>query len=115
MQPFKQQYLFLSAQSYRMTDENTGEIREGISLSYVPDNNLSPYEDPEPASRGQVARGKKVAKLSLPIGKLEKLNAFPGLYDVTLEFSVVANKQQVRPKDIDFVSAVELVQSEKTK
>ena len=115
MQPFKQQYLFLSAQSYRMTDETTGEIREGISLSYIPDNDLSPSEDTEALSRGQLSRGKKVAKLSLPIDKLPKLNAFPALYDVTLEFSVVANKQQVRPKDIDFVSTVTLAPADKPK
>ena len=36
--------------------------------------------------------------------------AFPGLYDVTLEMVTVQQKQQVRPKDLDFVGTVKLVQ-----
>ena len=111
MQSFQQKYLILSAQTYRMQDESTGELREGISLGYIPDDNLEPYEDAEALKRGQVSRGKKVAKMALPIELQPKLKEFPGIYNVTLEFSIVGQKQQVRPKDIDFVSSVKLIQN----
>ena len=35
MKPIKQHYLILSAQSYRIVDENTGAVNEGISLWYI--------------------------------------------------------------------------------
>lgn len=108
MKAFKQQYLFLSAQEYRMTNDETGEVNEGISLWYVPDDTLDAEEDEEAKERGQVARGKKVAKMALPMKALDKLKIFPAIYDATLEFVTVSQKQQVRLKDIDFVSAVKL-------
>ena len=109
MKPFKQQYLILSAQSYRMVDENTGAVNEGISLWYLPDDNLDPVEDPEATARGDIVRGIKVAKMSLPLKLAPKMSSFPGIYDVTLEMVTVAQKQQVRPKDIDFVATVKVV------
>ena len=109
MKAFKQTYLVLSAQSYRIVDEKTGEVNEGISMWYIPDDNLDPEVDEVAAGRGQMARGKKVAKMALPINTVDKLKDFPALYEVTLEMVTVANKQQVRPRDIDYVSTVKLV------
>ena len=106
MQPFKQTYLILSAQSYRMVDEENGSVNEGISLWYLPTDNLTPTEDEQAASRGDIVRGIKVAKMSLPPDKASKMNVFPALYDVTLEMVTVAQKLQVKARDIDFVSAV---------
>ena len=109
MKPFKQQYLILSAQSYRIVDENTGAINEGVSLWYIPDDNLDPAEDLLARERGDIVRGMKVAKMSLPLTLAHKMSHFPALYDVTMEMITAQQKQQVRARDIDFVATVKLV------
>ena len=113
MKGFKQTYLFLSAQQYRIIDENTGSINEGISLWYLPDEQLEPEQDDLAASRGEIVRGKKVGKVALPLELAPKLGVFPALYEVTLEMVMVAQKQQVRVRDIDFISTVDVVKKDK--
>ena len=108
MQTFKQTYLVLSAQSYRMVDENTGEVNEGISLWYIPSNSLEPVEDEQAKIRGDIVRGVKAAKMSLPPTLSVKMGQFPALYDVTLEMATIQQKLQVRARDIDFVSTAKL-------
>ena len=108
MQAFKQQYLILSAQQYRMVDEDTGVVNEGISLWYIPSDNLEPTADEAATGRGDIVRGIKVAKASLPLSLKPKMSYFPALYDVTLEMATVAQKLQVKVKDIDFVTTVKL-------
>ena len=109
MKGIKQTYLCLSAQSYRIVDEATGRVNEGVSVWYIPDDTLEPEEDPQATNRGQLSRGKKVAKMSLPLHACENMDVFPGLYDVELEMVTVAQKQMVRPKTLTFVAAVKLV------
>lgn len=112
MQTFKQRYLCLSAQTYRIEPEEngqkTGEIIEGITIRYIPSDDLTPCEDEQAVARGQVARGIKAAKLSLPMSAVIQLNVFPALYDMELEMAVVADKLQVRAKGIEFVGAVKI-------
>jgi len=115
MKGFQQTYLCLSAQTYSIKDETTGQVNEGVSIQYVPDDTLDPETDELAASRGQISLGKKVAKMSLPVKVTEKLREFPGLYNVTLEMAIVAQKQQIRAKDIDFVSTVKLVPDKQAK
>lgn len=113
MQAFKQTYLCLYARTYQITDEKTGEVtNEGISIKYVPDNDLSPRQDEQAAARGQDVRGVNTAKLTLPLKELPKLGIFPALYEFDLEMAVVADKLQVRAKSIEFVSPVKLVKDE---
>jgi len=109
MQPFKQTYLLLSAQTYNMTDEDTGALIEGVSLWYLPSDNLDAVEDEAYAARGGISRGIKVAKVSLPLDKRTKIVSVPGLYEFTLEMTSVAQRLQVRAKDIDFIGTAKLV------
>ena len=108
MQPFKQDYLILSAQTYRMVDENTGVVNEGISVWYLPTDNLQPVEDEQSKVRGDLFRGVKVAKLALPLSLLSKIGSVPGLYSVTMEMVSVQQKLQVRARDLDLVGSVKL-------
>ena len=109
MQGFKQTYLILSAQSYRMVDEDTGVVNEGISLWYLPSDSLDPVQDDIATVRGDIARGIKVAKMNLLLDKAPKMELFPALYEVSLEMATVQQRLQVRAKDIDFVSPVKLI------
>jgi len=109
MQPFKQTFLCLYARPYTITDEKTGEVTaEGISIKYVPTNNLDPITDEEAAALGQDVRGVNTAKFTMPLSSLSKLGVFPALYDVDLQVKVVADKLQIRAKDIQFKSTVRL-------
>ena len=108
MQAFKQQYLVLSAQTYRIEDEKTGRINEGISIRYITDNSLTQVKDETRSDSGNILLGRKVAKTSMPLDAIHKLKQLPCLYDVTLEMSIVADKQQIRVKDMEFISTVEL-------
>ena len=109
MQNFKQTFLFLSAQSYRIVNETTNEVtNEGISLRYITSDNLDPVVDETATSRGQLSKGQKVVKVALPINKLEKCKEFPALYEATMKFSVVNDKQQIQVTDIDYVGLARL-------
>ena len=108
MQTFKQAYLCLSAQTYRMETEN-GEVLEGITIRYIPDNDLTPREDAQAYERGQVSRGIKAAKMTLPITAKSQLNQFPAIYNMEMEMAVVQDKLQVRAKSIEFAHTVKLV------
>jgi len=90
-------------------ETESGEILEGITIRYIPDNDLAPREDEQAASRGQVSRGIKAAKMSLPITAREQLNQFPGIYEMEMEMAVVADKLQVRAKNISFLHTVKVI------
>jgi hypothetical protein len=112
MQTFKQMYLCLSAQTYRIEQEN-GEVIEGITVRYIPDNDLTPREDAQAYERGQISRGIKAAKMNLPITAKNQLNIFPAIYSVDMEMAVVSDKLQVKAKSIEFAHAVKLIQDQK--
>lgn len=112
MQNFKQKYLCLSAQTYRITQEESGEVVEGITIRYIPDNDLTPRMDAEAEKRGQISLGIKAAKMTLPIAAVNTLRAFPAIYEVEIEMAVVADKLQARAKSIEFVETVKLVPGE---
>jgi len=114
MQAFKQKYLCLSAQTYRMETES-GEILEGITIRYIPSNELTPCEDAQAYERGQISRGIKAAKMTLPISAKTQLGLFPAIYDVEIEMTVVADKLQARAKSIEYSNEVKLVEVEKNK
>jgi len=114
MQTIKQAYLCLSAQTYRIEQEDkkgekTGEIVEGITIRYIPSNDLAPQEDATAYERGQVSRGIKAAKMTLPITAKNQLGIFPAIYNVEMEMAVVGDKLQVRAKAIEFSHEVSLV------
>jgi len=107
----KQAMLILSAQSYQIKDEKTNEISaQGISVQYIPTDNLDPVYDMEAADRGTLSKGSKVAKVSLPYSMYAKISSlpFPGMYDASLKMSVVGGKMQLQITDIDYIGNVKL-------
>ena len=112
MQKFKQQYLILSADTYAMEDEKTGVINKGISIWYIPDNDLSPSTDESASSRGQSSMGIRPVKASFPLDLVHKIKIVPAIYDVTLKMVSVMQKQQIKPVDLEYVSSVKLVMEE---
>lgn len=68
--------LVLSADKWRMTDEKTGEIREGVSVQYVTD-----YRDESASAVGY--RPLKVQAIAEVFEAIKKGGA-PGLYDLDM-------------------------------
>lgn len=68
--------LILNARQYRMTDDRTGELREGTSLHYIL---------PGVEVQGDGARGPDIIKTSAPYDLYEDLEVIPGIYDVDFE------------------------------
>lgn len=105
----KQAMLILSVQSYQIRDEKTNEVTaQGISVQYIPADNLEPTEDLTAADRGTLSKGSKVAKVSLPYSMYEKLSRlpFPAMYDASLKMNVVSGKMQLQITDIDLIGPV---------
>lgn len=95
--------VIMFANPYEMKDENTGEVRRGLTLEYyVYGQNgeaLKPVVD-----AGSGALGIRRAKCSLPIDMKEKLMYVPGIYDAQFEMTVGSDgKPVLKVADIDFV------------
>ena len=105
----KQTCLILSASTYAIPDEKTGEIKNsGLTIFYLPTDNLSPTEDPTAQKRGQMSKGMQPAKISFPKEMQQKVNSVPGMYELTLQMVVRQLKTQIQPVDIDFIGDVDL-------
>ena len=83
-----QEIILLNATPYSMTDEETGELNEGISLRYVTGGNLDPVVD-----EGSI--GVMPAKASVPLALQDKLLVAPGLYKASFSIKVNARGQSV--------------------
>lgn len=103
----RQQMLVLSALPYALKTES-GEVLEGISVHYIPKDNLDPTED-------GTLKGVRVGKISLPITKREKIASlpFPALYDTTLEMALSRGKMELKIVDIELVGTITLTVNKK--
>jgi len=108
MQDFKQRCLVLSASTYKVPDEKTGEIKTGLTVFYLPTDKLEIYDDPVARGNGQISLGMQPSKVSLPIEMRNKVKFAPALYDLTLKMITRQLKTQIQPVDIDYVSFAEL-------
>lgn len=99
MQQFRAILLF--AKPWRFVDENSGQVREGVSLEYLMTDSLSPVENDD----GSV--GHRVLKESVSINKLQKIVKVPGIYGLTYGFDIQKGKPVMKLQDIEFLSEVE--------
>lgn len=108
MQEMKQRCLVLSASTYKITDEKTGEVNSGLTVFYLPTDNLSPEDDEAARGRGQIALGIQPSKANLPLDKQTKVKFAPALYDMTLKMVTRQLKMQIQPVDLEYVGLTEL-------
>lgn len=83
----KQEIIVLFASPYRIVDERTGEVNEGISVSYLLDPKFKPVE----GANGQI--GLKPAKASIETLELPNLIKAPALYEGTFNLKVGSNNK----------------------
>ena len=102
--------ILLYAQPYKVTDEKTGEVNEGISLWFHGSDSLKPRVR---EANGQLKMGVKPYKANLPANMIEQIKAVPGLYEIdTVIEGGTQNKAQMIVTDIDFKYALDIKQAE---
>ena len=113
MNGMKQRCLVLSASTYQITDEKTGEVNQGLTVFYLPTDSLAKQVDEVARSRGQMGYGLQPSKVTLPIDKKLKVVHAPALYDLTFQMVTRQLKTQIQPVDLDYVAEVEIKQAQK--
>lgn len=96
----KQRCIVLSAVPYSFTDEHSGGVKEGISLSYVMTDSLVPIKNQD------FSRGYKPVKGSLSIEKKDSIKEVPGVYDMSFVLKSVRGKPELKLDGLTFVSSV---------
>lgn len=97
----KSKIIVLYANKYRMANESTGEINEGVSVNYLMADKLVPVKD------GQNTAGIRPAKTSLDIKQWDVLESVPGVYEADLNIAVDRDgKVQLKPLSLTFVAAL---------
>ena len=97
----KMQIILLYAGQYQITDETTGEIKQGVTCNYYFNTDLH-AEDNKNGSKGT-----RPAKGSIDFGLMSKITSAPGLYDAEFEMNVGSDgKPVLKILDLDYVSDV---------
>jgi hypothetical protein len=108
MQDFKQRCLVLSASTYQITDEKGEVTAEGMTIFYLPTDNLELQDDQVARGRGQMSLGLQPAKVTMPLEMQQKILQAPAMYELTLKMVTRQMKAQIQPVDFEFVGNVEL-------
>ena len=99
-----QQMILLYAGQFRIVDERTGEINEGVTCNYYFNTNLT-AEDHENGTK--VTRP---AKGVMDYETMSKIKKAPALYNAEFELKIGADMKPVlRVKDLEFVDEVQIV------
>lgn len=97
----KQRCILLYAVSYNIQDGN--DFNSGVSLWYLPSDDLSPVIDESRDSKG-IAPCKSSADISV----INSIRNVPGVYDVTFSMRTIANKPTLVPVGVEYVSDITL-------
>lgn len=93
--------LVLAVTPYSMTDNDTGELIEGVSVLFVPD--LTENED------DNGIKGRKPIKCALAPDKVSLFTTVPALYDVDCDLSATSNgKPSLSYNNFTFASSFDL-------
>lgn len=90
--------IVLFANPWRMQDEKTGQMREGITVEYVMADNLSPVTNED----GSV--GHRVVRESMNINNAPQIIKVPGIYEMTYGFNIRKGKPVMKLMGMQFVS-----------
>lgn len=96
----KKKIILFYAKPYCVTDEKTGEVNEGISVSYYGTDCFDPV-----SCDGAV--GRRASKASLSLELREKIPVAPAIYEGIFEFEVDSKgKEFVKLQDLNFLSEI---------
>jgi hypothetical protein len=96
-----QRCILLYVNPYKMEDEKTGAINEGLSVNYIGADNLNPCSEGE-------RKGIAVLKQSFSLSLKDSIQAVPGYYDIEFGLRPVGGKPTVVPIGLTYVAPVEV-------
>jgi hypothetical protein len=64
------------AKRYSFTNRETGELVEGVTVQYLPDEIANKPDE----------KGQQPVKLSMPVGNWNQVESVPGKYDMDFDF-----------------------------
>ncbi len=97
----KETIILLGAKPWSMTDEKTGQIREGISLHYVMSDNLKDFVDTQNQMRGY-----QPVKQSISMSEQDKLKEVPGIYSGDFSLKSTQGKTILALNHLEFIGPV---------
>lgn len=92
--------IVLFANPWKMQDEITGIVKEGITLEYVMTDNLSPVKN-EDGSMGY-----RHVKESININNGKQIVKVPGIYEMTYGYTIKRGKPFMKLMSVEFMSEV---------
>ncbi len=96
----KSNCILLKSSPYRIVDDKTGEVNEGVSLRYIPFENLNPVQD----ELNPDNKGTETVKVSVPYSQLKNIKEVPALYSFTFKMTVDKDRKQVvKPVALEFL------------
>lgn len=97
----KQQIILLYAGLYKVIDERTGVVNEGVTCNYYFNTDLTAEDN------ANGTKGTRPAKSSMPPEIFWKIKKAPALYDAEFIMSIGSDgKPVLKIGDLDFVSEV---------
>lgn len=94
--------IVLFASPWSIRDENTGIVREGITVEYVMTGNL------EPVINEDGSMGCRCVKESIDINDAKQIVKVPGIYEMTYGYTVRRGKPVMKLKGMKFISEVKI-------
>lgn len=103
---YKEQIVLLHAKSYEVYDDVAKETNRGITLRYINKGKLFPVNN---TKNGMYEGGYPLAKTSLPIEFVSKMQSVPAIYEASFDISVTsAGKTELKMQDLEFVRDIDL-------
>lgn len=100
----KQKIILLYANQYSIRDDETRELKEGVTCNYYFNTDLAIVGNAD----GSV--GQRPAKGSIPVGCFFKIKTAPAIYEATFDMKIGGDGKPVLTiTDLDFVEEVRIV------
>ena len=98
--------ILLKSVVYHILDSETGDETEGISLMYIPCDNLL-FMKTESNFEGEAY---EAVKVSVPYAQLENIKGVPALYELTFKTTVNRDgKPVIKPVSLEFLRKLNVV------
>ena len=88
------------ANTWDMTDEKTGQRRQGISLEYLMSDTMNRIENDDGS------KGYKHCKESVPVECSKNIKEVPAMYELIYRMAVQKGKPVLKLDDLKFIESV---------
>lgn len=100
----RMQILVMYGSPFSLTDEETGEIREGLTIEYYMFGDNGEQLQPAANASAGAALGIRRAKCSMDVSMKDKLMYVPGVYDAEFQMNVGADgKMNLKAVSLEYV------------